>query len=67
MKHLRPALVLFFFLSLITGLAYPFLMKGIGQLVFPDKANGSLIVRDGKVVGSELIGQAFSDPKYFWG
>lgn len=67
MTALRPALVLFVILSLITGLAYPFLMTGIGQLVFPDKANGSLIARDGKVVGSELIGQAFSDPKYFWG
>lgn len=65
--ELRPALVLFVLLSLITGLAYPLLVTGIAQLAFPAQANGSLIVRDGKVLGSELIGQAFADPKYFWG
>lgn len=64
---LRPALVLFVALSLITGLAYPLLVTGIAQLAFPAQANGSLIVKDGKVLGSELIGQAFSDPKHFWG
>ena len=64
---LRPALVLFVALSLITGLAYPLLVAGIAQLAFPAQANGSLIVKDGKVLGSELIGQAFSDPKHFWG
>ena len=64
---LRPALVLFALLSLITGLAYPLLVTGIAQLAFPDAANGSLVVRDGKVVGSALIGQSFADAKHFWG
>lgn len=64
--YLRPALVLFVFLTLITGVAYPLLITGIGQSLFPVQANGSLIERDGKPVGSTLIGQAFSAPKYFW-
>jgi K+-transporting ATPase ATPase C chain len=54
-------------LSVITGLAYPAVVTGIAQLVFPRQANGSLLVKDGKVVGSALIGQSFDDPKYFWG
>lgn len=66
-SQLRPALTLLVVLSLITGLAYPLLVTGIAQLAFPAQANGSLIVRDGKPVGSELIGQAFSDPAHFWG
>lgn len=66
-KQLRPAVVSFLLLTLITGLAYPLLVTGVAQVVFPDQANGSLIMKDGKPVGSELIGQAFSDPKYFWG
>jgi K+-transporting ATPase ATPase C chain len=53
-------------LTVITGVAYPLLVTSIAQVVFPDKANGSLIVRNEKVVGSRLIGQPFSDPKYFW-
>jgi potassium-transporting ATPase KdpC subunit len=57
------ALVVF---TVITGVAYPLLVTGIAQLLFRDKANGSLIVKDGKVLGSALIGQPFSDPKYFW-
>ncbi len=65
--HIRPALVLLIVLSVLTGLIYPAVMTGIAQLVFPRQANGSLIVRDGKVVGSALIGQPFDDPKYFWG
>ena len=65
--QLRPALVLFLLLSLITGLAYPLLVTGIAQLAFPAQANGSLIVKDGKAVGSALIGQPFADPKHFWG
>jgi K+-transporting ATPase ATPase C chain len=57
---------LFVALTLLTGLAYPGLVTGIAQLVFRDQANGSLIVRDGTPIGSMLIGQPFSDPKYFW-
>jgi potassium-transporting ATPase KdpC subunit len=64
---LRPALTLFVVISLLTGLAYPLLVTGIAQVAFNDAANGSLITRDGKVVGSRLIGQSFSQPKYFWG
>jgi len=64
---MRPALTLFVLLSLVTGLAYPLAVTGIAQLAFPQAANGSLILRDGKVVGSRLIGQSFSDPRHFWG
>jgi potassium-transporting ATPase KdpC subunit len=63
---LRPALVLFVVLSLITGLAYPLLVTGIAQAAFPHRAGGSLIEHSGQVVGSELIGQAFADPRQFW-
>ena len=65
--HLRPALVSLLFFTLITGVAYPLLVTGIAQVGLPDQANGSLIVKDGKVVGSALIGQPFDDPRYFWG
>lgn len=64
---LRPAISLFVLLSVITGLLYPGLVTGLGQLLFPTQAQGSLIEKDGKPVGSALIGQAFSAPKYFWG
>ena len=64
---LRPALVLFVLLSLITGVAYPLLVYGIAQAAFPHQANGSLIVRGGKPVGSELVGQNFDAPGYFHG
>ncbi|MDR3370226.1 potassium-transporting ATPase subunit KdpC [Rhodoferax sp.] len=68
MKHiLRPALVLFFALSLLTGIAYPLLVTGLAQSLFPAQAHGSLILRDGKAVGSTLIGQSFTDPAHFWG
>jgi len=65
--QLRPALTSLLLLTLITGVAYPLLVTGIAQMVFPFQANGSLIVKGGKVVGSALIGQPFDDPKYFWG
>jgi K+-transporting ATPase ATPase C chain len=65
--HLRPALMTLLLFTLITGVAYPLLVTGIAQVVFPFQANGSLIVKDGEVVGSALIGQPFDDPKYFWG
>jgi len=64
---LRPALSLFMALSLITGIAYPMLTTAVSLLVFPHQAAGSLITRDSRVIGSSLIGQNFSDPKYFWG
>ncbi len=65
--QLRPAIVSLVLLSVITGLAYPAVVTAIAQVVFPHQANGSLIVKDGKAVGSTLIGQPFDDPKYFWG
>jgi len=68
MKNLlRPLIVLFAVLSAVTGLAYPALVTAVGQTLFHDEANGSLIERDGKVVGSKLIGQQFDAPQYFWG
>ena len=65
--HLRPALVSLVLLSVVTGVAYPVLVTAVAQLIFPRQANGSLIERNGKTVGSTLIGQTFDDPKYFWG
>jgi K+-transporting ATPase ATPase C chain len=65
--HFRPALVSLALLSVVTGLAYPALVTVIAQLIFPHQANGSLIVKDGRAIGSTLIGQTFDDPKYFWG
>jgi K+-transporting ATPase ATPase C chain len=62
----RPALVLFLVLTLITGVAYPLVVTGIAQVAFPGQAAGSLLIKDGKPVGSSLIGQNFSDPKHFW-
>jgi K+-transporting ATPase ATPase C chain len=64
--QLRPALVLLAALTLVTGVAYPLLITGIAQAAFPRQATGSLIVKDGKPVGSSLIGQPFDDVKYFW-
>src|SRR5215469_299655 len=67
MTHLRPALILLVALTVVTGVIYPVVVTVIAQIVFPHQANGSLIVKDGKVIGSTLIGQPFDDPKYFWG
>ena len=66
LSEVRPAMVLVAAFTLITGLAYPLAMTGLAQVLFPYQSNGSLIERDGKAVGSALIGQPFSDPKYFW-
>lgn len=63
----RPALVLFALLTLLTGVAYPLLVTGVAQVAFPFQANGSLITRDDRVIGSELIGQSFDRPEYLWG
>jgi K+-transporting ATPase ATPase C chain len=64
---LRQTVLVFVVLTVVTGVAYPLLITGVAQVVFPHQANGSLIERDGKVAGSELIGQQFDDPRYFWG
>jgi K+-transporting ATPase ATPase C chain len=63
----RPALILLLALTVVTGIVYPLVVTGLAQVLFPGRSNGSVIVQNGKPVGSELIGQAFSDPKYFWG
>lgn len=62
----RPALVLFVLFTLLTGVVYPLLVTAVAQTTFPHQANGSLIEHEGMIVGSELIGQPFSDPAYFW-
>lgn len=66
-QFLRPALVLFLGFSLITGIAYPLLTTALAHAIFPSQAGGSLIEKNGKVVGSSLIGQSFTSPQYFWG
>lgn len=67
LAHVRAAIVSLAVFTVVTGVLYPVLVTAIAQLAFPHRANGSLIVRNGKAVGSELIGQPFDDPKYFWG
>jgi len=66
-KQLRPAVMIFILLTLLTGVLYPLVITGVAQLVFPVQANGNFIVHDGKVAGSALIGQPFTSPQYFWG
>ncbi|HLO32129.1 MAG TPA: potassium-transporting ATPase subunit KdpC [Anaerolineales bacterium] len=66
-SQLRPAFLMLLIFTVITGVIYPLVVTGIAQVAFPHQANGSLIVINGKSYGSELIGQQFADPKYFWG
>ena len=66
-SQLRPAVSVFALLTVVTGLAYPYAMNGLAQATFPAEAAGSLIVRDGQLVGSSLVGQNFTDPGHFWG
>ena len=66
-SQLRPAFLMLLILTVITGVIYPLVVTGIAQVVFPHQVNGSLIVIDGKTYGSELVGQQFDAPKYFWG
>jgi K+-transporting ATPase ATPase C chain len=66
-RQLKPALIVFGLMVVLTGLIYPAVMTGIAQVIFPDQANGSLVYQKGQAVGSALIGQPFDDPRYFWG
>ena len=67
LRSIRSAVSLLVAMTILLGIAYPLLITGIAKLAFPREAEGSLIHEDGKLIGSTLIGQSFSDPKYFWG
>jgi potassium-transporting ATPase KdpC subunit len=67
LQQLKPGIVLLLFFTLLTGLLYPLAVTGLAQVIFPHQANGSLIKHNGQVIGSELIGQSYEDPGYFWG
>ena len=67
LAHFKTSLISLLLLTALTGVAYPLVVTGIAQVAFPRQANGSLVVSDGRIVGSGLIGQQFSDPKHFWG
>ncbi|HEY2463341.1 MAG TPA: potassium-transporting ATPase subunit KdpC [Steroidobacteraceae bacterium] len=67
LKLIRPAVSLLALMTVLLGIAYPLMIAGVAKLAFPNRADGSLIYQDGKLIGSTLIGQSFSDPKYFWG
>src|SRR5512136_2894743 len=66
-RTVRPAVTLLVAMTALLGIVYPLVITGIAKVAFPRQAAGSLILRDGKLIGSKLIGQSFSDPKYFWG
>jgi len=66
-RLLRNSIMMLLVMTVITGIAYPLLVTGLSQLIFPSQANGSLIARNGQPIGSTLIGQSFTEPKYFWG
>lgn len=67
MRQIKPALTILLTFTIVTGIFYPLLITGLAQVIFPFQANGSLIIQDGQVTGSELIGQQFDKPQYFWG
>jgi K+-transporting ATPase ATPase C chain len=67
LRQVKPALIIFVLLTLLTGVVYPLLVTGVAQIVFPYQANGSLVKNGGKILGSVLIGQDFSSSRYFWG
>ncbi|HKT26895.1 potassium-transporting ATPase subunit KdpC [Dyella sp.] len=66
-RLIRNAVSMLLLMTLITGIAYPLVVTGVAQVLFPHQANGSLVEKNGKPIGSELIGQSFDDPRYFWG
>ncbi|MCX6133320.1 MAG: potassium-transporting ATPase subunit KdpC [Ignavibacteriales bacterium] len=66
LKSVRTSVIVILLFTVLTGLVYPFIVTGLAQLMFPRKANGSMLMKEGKAIGSELIGQPFSSPKYFW-